>query len=149
MNSPDFGSGGIDDGTVMSIHQSEHQWGLWHALAAQQELLVRCEDCMRGSPLSDDQIKSVLGMVQSSQPHLLRAELLQAHTAGTPIRRILWLGVLGNLSILAAFAAIIFSLVKLRREMRRRKAGHCAACGYDLAGQTTDKRLRRRRTDWR
>ncbi len=51
---------------------------------------------------------------------------------------ILWLGVFGDLFILAAFGAIIFSLVKLRREIRQRGPGHCAKCGYDLVGLRVD-----------
>lgn len=68
------------------------------------------------------------------------ADRIPEYVSGPVVKhRVLWLGVLGDLSILAAFAAIIFSLVKLRRETRWHKPGCCTECDYNLAGLTAEK----------
>lgn len=82
----------------------------------------------------------ILQDLNKAVPAQVPSDIVAAYFKGEDsTRRILWLGVLGDLSILAAFAAVIFSLVKLRREVRWRKPGCCAECDYDLAGLTADK----------
>jgi len=115
------------------------QRGLWHA-----SFEIRTDEVSFGP---DDRITSEQSRVQLLEdlnPELGRVAIpmdrIPEYVSGPVVKhRILWLGVLGDLSILAAFAAIIFSLVKLRREIRRRRPGHCAKCDYDLAGLRTGK----------
>ena len=117
-------------------------WGVWHQTI--EELPDRVHfDGWDEEDVLDDPAERVrlLEAINRSEwgPFVPTDKLAFYASGGGSTRRILWLGVLGDLSILAAFAAIIFSLVKLRGEIKWRKPGCCTECDYDLAGLTTSK----------
>ena len=108
--------------------------GLWHPVLETKvdSLVIRDQ---RGQEVDASTRRDILRGISASDPGLVPIEKLEYYAAGGgSTRRILWLGVLGDLSILAAFAAILFSAVRLRREFKLRKPGHCPRCNYSLAG---------------
>ncbi len=120
---------------------SKHRWGMWHCIIETHQDKVRLWELVGMRPINDrlSRQEILAGIDQAIPGSYISGKVGYYASGGGSTRRILWLGVLGDLSILAAFAAIIFSLVKLRREIRWRKPGHCAKCDYDLAGLTTNQ----------
>jgi len=127
---------------VVSRFFGPSRWGVWHPVLERRHDEVRFRSLVGMKPITDlavcSQVFEALNGAEGGTP-LAGSEIEFYASGGGSTRRILWLGVLGDLSILAAFAAIILSLVKLRREIRWRKPGHCTVCDYDLAGLTADK----------
>lgn len=117
------------------------RWGLWYQLTETHTRHVSIayqRDRTRQVPVLTR--LDILSAIARENSWPVTASDREAFTTGTSsTTRILWLGVLGDLSILAAFAAIIFSLVKLRSEIRWGKPGHCTECDYDLTGLAANK----------
>jgi hypothetical protein len=130
------------DPVLVVLDEQRTPWGVWHHIGETWLVDLKFQHCREVlSPLQDSteclRILKELNRVNSER---MPIGVVDAYSKGeVSYCRILWLGVLGDLSILAAFAAIIFSFMKLRREIRWRKPGHCAKCDYDLAGLTTNQ----------
>ncbi|MBX3405406.1 MAG: hypothetical protein KF869_01475 [Phycisphaeraceae bacterium] len=130
----------VQDSVIVAVIDDAASWGLFHITRESRELKLRIEG-LPASPAMQDEFESVrlLQELNRMHPDRVLAGAVSAYAKDeTSYTRTLWLGVLGDLSILAAFAAIIFSLVKLRREVRWRRPGHCTECDYDLAGLAAD-----------
>jgi hypothetical protein len=127
---------------VVFLKASLTKSGVWHPVSETFATTVFL-DPKRAQPVASlDQAASleILDALERHSPHLEWGGSERIDVAdGRETNRVLLAGVVGDLSILAAFATIIFSLVKLRREVRWRKPGHCTECDYDLAGLTADK----------
>lgn len=129
------------DSTIVTVIDEAVSWGLFHITTESRELELRIAET-GASPAMQDRSESIrlLQDLNRAHPDRVLAEAVNAYGKGeTSYTRTLWLGVLGDLSILAAVAAIVFSFVKLRREMRWRKPGCCTECDYNLAGLNADK----------
>jgi len=128
------------DFVTCSISSAPYRIGLWHLILEERGVRVEFHDHSSVIPLDATQRSEILRVLATAHPGVVPADKFGAYVAGgTMTRGILWLGVLGDLSILAAFAVIVSSLVKLRREIRWRKPGCCTTCDYDLAGLSADK----------
>ncbi len=130
-----------DNLVVVRFLRPTHRVGVWHQVVETSHDLVTI-DCWQDAAKQLDRASrlSILAAIGQAYPTLVpQPKIVFYASGGGSTKRILWLGVLGDLSILAALAAIVFSLVKLRSEVRWRTPGHCAECDYDLAGLTADR----------
>jgi hypothetical protein len=133
-------SAGFGASVLFDLHIKQDRWGIWHSVVVDESVGYgfMSGPMDNGPPLDSVAAQTMFRQFHQAKPHVLSRELLDAHANGRSLRRILWLGVLGDLSILTAFAVILYSLVKLRRECRW-KRGLCTTCDYDLAGITVHK----------
>lgn len=123
-----------------SISTTPYRTGVWHPIFEVRRVSVHFQDHQHIVQFDPGTRREILIALESAHPGTVPPASLAAYVNGRQsTRHILWLGILGDLSILAAFAAIVFSLVKLRSEIRWRMSGCCAECDYDLTGLAADK----------
>lgn len=85
--------------------------------------------------LSPDQRKAILGAIDALEPGWFPQGRLAYYAAGGSItRRVVWLGVANDVSVLVALTIAIVLGIKGIVEWSRRSRRGCAECGYDTRG---------------
>lgn len=140
LQDPDFAEHqAATDVVAVSLDSLEWKSGFWHPIFANEQCEITFSLWHDDSPFDDGlSLMPILKAIRASDPQAIPEQVLdiplRSVTGPHVSRRLLWLGVVGDLSVLAAFAVVLFSLVRLSREFARRVPGQCVNCGYDLRG---------------
>ncbi len=131
---------GDSDFVSCMISATPDRAGVWHPTFEVRRVNVHFQDHQHIVQFDPGTRREILIALESAHPGTVPPASLAAYVNGRQsTRHILWLGILGDLSILAAFAALIYSIVRLRREIRWRIPGCCSECDYDLTGLAAGK----------